>query len=137
MNNQGVSIFIVFLALLALSGCMTTDQTPNGFAEMEKEDIRSLEKERSEKSQNKSIQYFVVAQLRSVNDQPQEFLEFKSKRFSDKSSCEKWMISNNRLLNESLHNHVTSRKRGYFVDNIKCLRTAFFANGFDEQGTSI
>ena len=134
---QNRFIFIVFSALLALSGCVTTDQTPNGFAEMGKEDIRSLEKERSEKSNNNSIQYFVVAQLRSVNDQPQEFLEFKSKRFSDKSSCEKWMISNNRLLNESLHNHVTSRKRGYFIDNIKCLRTAFFANGFDQKGISI
>ena len=134
---QNRFIFIVFSALLALSGCVTTDQTPNGFAKMGKEDIRSLEKERSEKSNNKSIQYFVVAQLRSVNDQPQEFLEFKSKRFSDKSDCEKWMIANNRLLNESLHNHVTSRKRGYFIDNIKCLRTAFFANSFDEKGISI
>ena len=123
---QNRFIFIVFSALLALSGCVTTDQTPNGFAEMGKEDIRSLEKERSEKSNNKSIQYFVVAQLRSVNDQPQEFLEFKSKRFRDKGDCETWMIANNRLLNESLNYHVTNRKRGYFVDNIKCLNTSMF-----------
>ena len=123
---QNRFIFIVFSALLALSGCVTTDQTPNGFAEMGKEDIRSLEKERSEKSNNKSIQYFVVAQLRSVNDQPQEFLEFKSKRFRDKGDCETWMIANNRLLNESLNYHVTNRKRGYFVDNIKCLKKSMF-----------
>ena len=134
---QNRFIFIVFSALLALSGCVTTDQTPNGFAEMGKEDIRSLEKERSEKSNNKSIQYFVVAQLRSVNDQPQEFLEFKSKRFRDKGDCETWMIANNRLLNESLHNHVTNRKKGYFVDNIKCLRTALLVTRYDEKAISI
>ena len=116
---------------------MTTDQPSNGFTKMEKEDIRGLEKERTEKSNKKSIQYFVVAELRSVNDQPQEFLEFKSKRFRDKGDCEIWMIANNRLLNESLHNHVTNRKKGYFIDNIKCLRTTLFAEGFDEKAISI
>jgi hypothetical protein len=123
---QNRFIFIVFSALLALSGCVTTDQTSNGFTKIKEEDIRSLEKEKTEKSNNKSIQYFVVAQLRSVNDQPQEFLEFKSKRFRDKGDCETWMIANNRLLNESLNYHVTNRKRGYFVDNIKCLKTSMF-----------
>ena len=58
---------------------MTTDQPSNGFTNIKEEDIRSLEK-KTEKSNEKSSQYFVVAQLRSVNDQPQEFLEFKSKR---------------------------------------------------------
>ena len=133
---QNRFIFIVFSALLALSGCVTTDQPSNGFTKIE-EDIRSLEKEQTEKSNEKSSQYFVVAQLRSVNDQPQEFLEFKSKRFRDKGDCETWMIANNRLLNESLHYHVTNRKRGYFVDNIKCLRTALFAEEFDEKAISV
>jgi len=119
-------IFIVFSALLALSGCVTTDQPSNGFTKIKEEDIRSLEKEKTEKSNEKSSQYFVVAQLRSVNDQPQEFLEFKSKRFRDKGDCETWMIANNSLLNESLNYHVTNRKRGYFVDNIKCLKTSMF-----------
>ena len=137
MQNQGVSIFIVFSALLTLSGCMTADQPPNGFTKMQGAKIKSGEKERTEKSNEKSSQYFVVAQLRSVNDQPQEFLEFKSKRFRAKGDCETWMIANNRLLNESLHYHVTNRKRGYFVDNIKCLRTALFAKGFDEKAISI
>ena len=123
---QNRFIFIVFSALLALSGCMTTGQPSNGFSKMEEEDIRGLEKERTEKSTQKSTQYFVVAQLRSVNDQPQEFLEFKSKRFRDKGDCETWLIANNRLLNESLNYHVTNRKRGYFVDNIKCLKKSMF-----------
>ena len=134
---QNRFIFIVFSALLALSGCVTTDQTPNGFAEMGKEDIRSLEKERSEKSNNKSIQYFVVAQLRSVNDQPQEFLEFKSKRFSDRSTCVNWVSDNNQLLTRSLHELVRNRKKGYFVDNIKCLRTALLVKRYDEKAISI
>ena len=123
---QNRFIFIVFSALLALSGCVTTDQPSNGFTKIKEEDIRSLEKEKTEKSNEKSSQYFVVAQLRSVNDQPQEFLEFKSKRFRDKGDCETWMIANNRLLNESLNYHVTNRKRGYFVDNIKCLKKSMF-----------
>ena len=137
MKNQGVSILIVFSVFLALSGCMTTNHASNGFTEMDEEDIRGLEKERTEKSTQKSTQYFVVAQLRSVNDQPQEFLEFKSKRFRDKGDCETWMIANNRLLNESLHIHITNRKKGYFIDNIKCLRTTLSVEGFDEKAISI
>ena len=137
MQNQGVSIFIVFSALLTLSGCMTADQPPNGFTKMEGTKIKSVEKERTEKSNEKSSQYFVVAQLRSVNDQPQEFLEFKSKRFRAKGDCETWMIANNRLLNESLHNHVSHKNRGYFVDNIKCLRTELFANRPEKKAVSI
>ena len=104
---------------------------------MDEEDIRGLEKERTEKSTQKSTQYFVVAQLRSVNDQPQEFLEFKSKRFRDKGDCEIWMIANNRQLNESLRIYVTNRKKRYFIDNIKCLRTTLFVEEFDEKAISI
>ena len=122
---------------LALSGCMTANHASNGFTKMDEEDIRGLEKERTEKSTQKSTQYFVVAQLRSVNDQPQEFLEFKSKRFRDKGDCETWMIANSRLLNESLHIHITNRKKGYFIDNIKCLRTTLSVEGFDEKAISI
>ena len=122
---------------LALSGCMTTNHLSNGFTKMEEEDIWGLEKERTEKSTQKSTQYFVVAQLRSVNDQPQEFLEFKSKRFRDKGDCEIWMIANNRLLNESLHIHIKNKKKGYFIDNIKCLRTTLSVEGFDEKAISI
>tara|TARA_X000000950_G_scaffold228210_1_gene275649 strand:- start:793 stop:1107 length:315 start_codon:yes stop_codon:yes gene_type:complete len=104
---------------------------------MEKEDISSLEKERTEKSNKKSFQYFVVAQLRSVNDQPQEFLEFKSKRFSDRSTCVDWVSDNNQLLTRSLHELVRNRKKGYFVDNIKCLRTALLVTRYDGKAISI
>ena len=131
MQNQ--FIFIVFLALLALSGCATTDQPSNSFSKLQEEDIRNLEKERTEKSNKKTIQYFVVAQIRSVNDQPQEFLEFRSKRFSDRSTCVNWVIDNNQLLTRSLREHVRNRKKGYFVDNIKCLRSALLVTRYDEK----
>ena len=137
MKNQGVFILVVFSALLALSGCVTTGQPSNGFSKMEEEDIRDLEKERTEKSNKSTIQYFVVAQLRSVNDQPQEFLEFKSKRFSDRSTCVNWVSDNNQLLTRSLHELVRNRKKGYFVDNIKCLRTALLVKRYDEKAISI
>ena len=56
---------------------MTIDQSPNGFTKMEGTNIMSLEKKEMEKSNKKSIQYFIVAKLKSVNEQPQEYLEFK------------------------------------------------------------
>ena len=97
---QNRFIFIVFSALLALSGCMTADQPPNGFTKMEGAKIKSGEKERTEKSNKKSIQYFVVAKLKSVNEQPQEFLEFKSKRFSDRTTCVNCVNENNYLITQ-------------------------------------
>ena len=127
-------IFIVFSALLALSGCVTTDQPSNGFTKIKEEDIRGLEKEKTEKSNEKSSQYFVVAQLRSVNDQPQEYLEFKSKRFSDRTTCVNWVNENNYLITQSLQKHVTTREKGYFVDSIRCINTKYFSSsGLDES----
>ena len=88
MKNQGVFILVVFSALLALSGCMTTDQPQTVYQE-EGTNIVTLKKE-MEKSNKKSIQYFMT-KLKSVR-QPQECLEFKSKRFSDISACLNWMV---------------------------------------------
>ncbi len=137
MQNQGVSIFIVFSALLTLSGCMTVDQPPNGFTKMEGAKIKSGEKERTEKSNEKSSQYFVVAKLKSVNEQPQEYLEFKSKRFSDRSTCVNWVNDNNNLITQSLQMHLTNRKKGYFVDSIKCFNTKYIASSGLEESYEI
>ena len=134
MNNQGVSIFIFFSAILILSGCMTSDQLPNGFTKMERANTMSLEKKELEKSNKKSIQYFIVAKLKSVNEQPQEFLEFKSKRFSDRTTCVNWVNENNYLITQSLQKHITNREKGYFVDSIKCINTKYFtSSGLDES----
>ena len=137
MNNQGVPKFIVFSTLLILSGCMTTDQPPNCFTKMEGTNIMSLEKKEMEKANKKSIQYFIVAKLKSVNEEPQEFLEFRSKRFAERSTCVNWVSDNNQLLTRSLHQHVRNRKKGYFVDNIKCLRTTLLVTRYDEKAISI
>ena len=137
MNNQGVCIFIVFSALLILTSCMTSDQLPNGFTKMERANTMSLEKKEMEKSNKKSIQYFIVAKLKSVNEQPQEYLEFKNKRFSDRSTCLNWASDNNQLLTRSLHEHLGDRKNGYFVDNIECLRLALLVTRYDKKAISI
>lgn len=107
---------------------MTAGQPPNGFTKMEEAKIKSGEKERTEKSNKKSIQYFVVAKLKSVNEQPQEFLEFKSKRFSDRTTCVNWVNENNYLITQSLQKHVTTREKGYFVDSIRCINTKYFSS---------
>jgi|OM-RGC.v1.026055579 hypothetical protein len=137
VKNQGVSIFIVFSALLILSGCMTSDQLPNGFTKMERANTMSLEKKEMEKSNKKSIQYFIVAKLKSVNEQPQEYLEFKSKRFSDRTTCVNWVNENNYLITLSLQKHVTNREKGYFVDSIKCINTKYFTSSDLEESYGI
>ena len=107
---------------------MTSDQKLNGFTEMKEKDIQSLGKERKEKSKNISIQYFIVAKLKSVNEQPQEYLEFKSKRFSDRNACINWVNENNYLITRSLQDHVSKRKKGYFLDSIKCFSIQYFTS---------
>ena len=116
---------------------MTKDQPPNGFTKMEGTNIMSLEKKEMAKSNKKSIQYFIVAKLKSVNEQPQEYLEFKSKRFSDISACLNWMSENNNLITQSLQMHLTNRKKGYFVDSIKCFNTKYITTSVLEESHEI
>ena len=134
MLNKFLINLIVLGSFINLVGCMTADQPPNGFTKMEGAKIKSGEKERTEKSNKKSIQYFVVAKLKSVNEQPQEYLEFKSKRFSDRSTCVNWVNDNNNLITQSLQMHLTNRKKGYFVDSIKCFNTKYItSSGLEES----
>lgn len=137
MHKQLVWTLLVISALLTISGCVNSDKRSNSFTEMEEKDIRSLEKERKETTGKKTIQYFIVAKLKSVNEQPQEYLEFKNKRFSDRSTCLNWASDNNQLLTRSLHEHLGDRKNGYFVDNIKCLRLALLVTRYDKKAISI
>ena len=137
MLNKFLINLIVLGSFINLVGCMTADQLPNGFTKMEGAKIKSGEKERTEKSNKKSSQYFVVAQLKSVNEQPQEYLEFKSKRFSDRSTCVNWMNDNNNLITQSLRMHLTSRKKGYFVDSIKCFNTKYITSSSLEESYEI
>ena len=124
MQNQGISIFIVFLALFNLSGCITTEQHSTGFTKMRVRDTGNLEKEQTEKS----TQYSVVAKLKSVNNQPQEFLNYKSKRFNEKSECETWLIENYDIVSVSISEQLRIRENGYFVENIKCTKISFLYN---------
>ena len=134
MLNKFLINLIVLGSFINLVGCITTDQPPNGFTKMEGTKINSGEKERTEKSNKKSIQFFIVAKLKSVNEQPQEYLEFKSKRFSDRSTCVNWVNDNNNLITQSLQMHLTNRKKGYFVDSIKCFNTKYItSSGLEES----
>ncbi len=128
MKRNIVLSLLLLTGLINLAGCVTTDQKPNGFTAMQERDVQSLGKERIEQLKNRSIQYFIVAKLKSVNEQPQEYLEFKSKRFSDRSACMDWVNENNNLITRSLHKHVTNREKGYFVDSIKCFKTKYFTS---------
>ncbi|MAI75734.1 MAG: hypothetical protein CMM90_00925 [Rickettsiales bacterium] len=137
MKRKIILSLLILTGMINLIGCVTTDLKPNGFTEMKERDIQSLGKERKEKSKNISIQYFIVAKLKSVNEQPQEYLEFKSKRFSDRNECMNWVNENNNLITRSLQVHVTNRKKGYFVDNIKCLKTSMFSQVRASEAISV
>ena len=135
-RNINLSLLLL-TGLINLAGCVSTDQKPNGFTEMQEKNVQSLRKKRIGKLKNRPIQYFIVAKLKSVNEQPQAYLEFKSKRLSDRTTCVNWVSENNQLLTRSLHELVRNRKKGYFVDNIKCLRTALLVTRYDEKAISI
>ena len=137
MKRNIVLSLLMLTSFINLVGCMTSDQKPNGFTKLKERNIQSLGKERKEKSKNIYIQYFIVAKLKSVNEQPQEYLEFKSKRFSDRNACMNWMNENNYLITNSLQKHITERKKGYFIDNIRCLETSMFFQRNEIKGFSV
>ena len=124
---------LFFIYLLTLVGCVTTDSNLNEFTKMRENDAENLDIERIGKLKGRSIKYFVVAKLKSVNEQPQEYLEFKSKQFLERSACVNWVSENNNLLTRSLQEYLTNRKKGYFVDSIKCLNVKFYIASNSER----
>ena len=137
MKRKIILRLLISIGLINLIGCVTTEHKPYGFTKLKERNIQSLGKERKEKSKNIYIQYFIVAKLKSVNEQPQEYLEFKSKRFSDRNACMNWMNENNYLITNSLQKHITERKKGYFIDNIRCLETSMFFQRNEIKGFSV
>lgn len=137
MVKKSIFILVIFSSIFSLSGCITPDVKATGFTKIHQKEIKKLDSTSPNQLKDKPPQYFLVVKLKSVNDQPLQFLEFKGKRFKDKNECENWMIENRGSLNESLHNHVSNRKRGYFVDNIKCLRKVFFVRIYGNKASSV
>ena len=122
-------VFIKFLsigALVILTGCVSQVQNPKNFNKVKAEKFSANEQNKLEQQKNEHSEFFVVAEIKSVNDQPVEFLEFKLKRFGDQESCQMWMNENSTLVTKSLSSHVLNFKQGYFIDSVKCLKTNHF-----------
>ena len=94
-------------------------------------------KEKQESYKKEKSAFFVVAEIKSVNDQPVEFLEFKKKRFTDENDCRLWMNENSTFVNQSLTIHVLKNKKGYFVDSVKCLKTGHFFPKLERKSIAI
>ena len=122
-------VFIKFFsigALVILTGCVTQVQNPKNFNKVKADKFSANEQNKLEQHKNEHSEFFVVAEIKSVNDQPVEFLEFKLKRFGDEESCQMWMNENSTLVTKSLSSHVFKLKQGYFIDSVKCLKTTQF-----------
>ncbi len=117
-------VFIKFLsigAVLVLTGCVSQVQNPKNFNKVKAEKF-SANEQKLEQQKNEHSEFSVVAEIKSVNDQPVEFLEFKLKRFVNEESCQMWMNENSTLVTKSLSSHVFKLKQGYFIDSVKCLK---------------
>ena len=109
-----------------LMGCVTNVQNQNDFNNVKAEKFSANKENGLDHHKNKHLEFLVVAKIKSVNDQPVEFLEFKEKRFGDVESCQVWMNDNSTLVTKSLISHVFKLKQGYFIDSVKCLKTTQF-----------
>ena len=125
MFLKGLNKLLSICILIFVTGCVTNEQKSKDLAKVNHgtssdDDIvlNSLPKEVPD--------FFVVAEIKSVNDQPIEFLEFKLKRFAGKNECQTWMSNNSTLVADSLYSHILKLKKGYFIDSIKCLKTGRF-----------
>ena len=130
--------FIYRLALtgcLAFSvGCVSSDKKPENSYSSLKDNLSITKKEGENNHLKDQTDFFIVAKLKSVNDQPKEFLEFKKRRFEKKIQCMQWMSDHRQLIDHTLNRHIAEQKKGYFVDSIRCINTKYFSSsGLDES----
>ena len=122
--------FIYRLALtgcLALSvGCVSNDKKPKNSYSSPKDNLSITKKEGENNHLKDQTDFFIVAKLKSVNDQPKEFLEFKKRRFEKKVQCMQWMSDHMQFIEHTLNMHIAAQKKGYFVDSIQCLKISYF-----------
>ena len=122
--------FIYRLALtgcLAFSvGCVSSDIRPKNSYGSPKDNLSITKKEGENNHLKDQTDFFIVAKLKSVNDQPKEFLEFKKRRFEKKVQCMQWMSDHRQFIEHTLNRHIAAQKKGYFVDSIECLKISYF-----------
>ena len=99
MFLKGLKKLLSICILIFVTGCVTNEQKSKDLATVNHgtssdDDIvlNSLPKEVPD--------FFVVAEIKSVNDQPIEFLEFKLKRFAGKNECQTWMSNNSTFVSD-------------------------------------
>ena len=129
--------FIYRLALtgcLALSvGCVSNDKKPKNSYSSPKDNLSITKKEWENNHLKDQTDFFIVAKLKSVNDQPKEFLEFKKRRFEKKVQCMQWMSDHRQFIEHTLNRHIAAQKKGYFVDSIECLKISYFFKKFHNR----
>ena len=117
--------YLLFLAgLVVLSGCITNNYTDEMLADKRNKKIFNIDKN-SYNLEGRYIEYFVVAKLVSVNDNPEEYVEFSYKAFTNRIDCDNWKHQSRELLIDSLQEVLNKRKKGYFVESLRCLRRKF------------
>ena len=129
--------FIYRLALtgcLAFSvGCVSSDKKPENSYSSLKDNLSITKKEGENNHLKDQTDFFIVAKLKSVNDQPKEFLEFKKRRFEKKVQCMQWMSDHRQFIEHTLNRHIAAQKKGYFVDSIECLKISYFFKKFHNR----
>ena len=112
---------------LALSvGCVSSDKKPKNSYSSLKDNLSITKKEGENNHLKDQTDFFIVAKLKSVNDQPKEFLEFKKRRFEKKVQCMQWMSDHRQFIEHTLNRHIAAQNKGYFVDSIECLKISYF-----------
>ena len=113
--------------MLAFSvGCVSSDKKPKNSYSSLKYNLSITRKEWENNHLKDQTDFFIVAKLKSVNDQPKEFLEFKKRRFEKKVQCMQWMSDHRQFIEHTLNRHIAAQKKGYFVDSIECLKISYF-----------
>ena len=107
-------------------GCVSSDKKPENSYSSLKYDLSITRKEGENNHLKDQTDFFIVAKLKSVNDQPKEFLEFKKRRFEKKVQCMQWMSDHRQFIEHTLNRHIAAQKKGYFVDSIECLKISYF-----------
>lgn len=122
-----------FIYRLALTGCLvfsvgceSSDKKPENSYSSLKDNLSITKKEGENNHLKDQTDFFIVAKLKSVNDQPKEFLEFKKRRFEKKVQCMQWMSDHRQFIEHTLNRHIAAQKKGYFVDSIECLKISYF-----------
>ena len=125
MRTKIILSQIFSICFINLSSCIGANSNLSGFTKMHGSDKLNLQRQKSIKVTEKTIQYSVIAKLKSVNDQPIRYLEYNIKRFGNRHECMNWVSDNNYPITQSLREQLVVHKPGYFIDGVECLSVKY------------